>query len=1348
MEQLEIEKKDILENCEDIKHILSADDLSQIEVGDVNGLNEYGITVLQLAAITNNCDLINWLLKVEGIDINRKSSCSTGENTALHFAAKFNTRDALKALLSDSQVETNLTNADHETPLYYIQKYEAAEILTRDEEKELLLRKCENDEQNTSLHTVLMERKVSYSDVEKTGLLDINVENSYGITPLHLAAILDLVTIVKLMLGYNETIVDKQSSCRDQYTALQFAAKYGNLELMDVILQHRIDSSSSVNDNLDPMIDKEEAMSYCYEIIKPRLLECIKSKISSGCCNEEEFEKCLKVFEEITMKQDNIGQTQGSSLLFGTRLMELYILCREWNLVEHLRRRNGGLSSDFLHNTLRYPSVWINKGVATMCFEAAKAKGLECLALHSMADSIDKERVLLAEHIIKLFCSCKDDSDQAHKIHVEVMNTKMNLFYEKFNLGKSLFEKFVFKGIIDAAKNLFKKGARASSDILFVLLEQPVEDSRKESLFEIVLIENEEWVNAVNPATGFTLLHTAIKQDRTDVVEFLLSIESIDVNKRVHTDDGSEVGRTDTALHMSVKYGNEQIVKLLINNNADICLTDTFRKPFEIAVKNCVDKPVYKQIALLLFESHLQQNNATAAYMLKIVDCYTDSVNNYDDFVKSALKIFFRINRIRKLDKDHVELFEKLFYNYIEIKDYELVENFLQVSIRPQSGTLHHLVKHSVDEPHRFEEIKNVYELIVKYSVHFSYAMTLWEKQKKKVMDFERKQTAMVALLNDQFIMPDDGIERNVMEYACFVKAVDMVDVILNTEEVIKLDSKPFRDLYDATNLVPDTMRISSSTKTNPKIFPIATDYEDIVKDDTTVDEVYVRSPSRKSFLQILVEGSVSEEKDLAIAQLLDKEPFRSLTETYWIAYRRFNFVLLFLQIIYMGIFTSYLNPTSDQMQFNSTMSQNSCISNEWPEFRLSHTTVGTRRFFFIIWLSWPVFILCLEMLELIQILDDIRQKRNNYDGILNKIRDPRWDERTRNSMCKNRQVLKYFLAKLIFFIHVASEIWNRTIQHFSSIFNLVFAGVAFAWVAAYFHSGCIPAASYMRIIASVMIIGWINTLNYLNVLSQPVNNLLIMLKRIFAKELPVFLIVYIFFYIGFGFSNRIFQFLFENEDQSSDSGNVLFPLIFGISNLATDNNSIFNIDSLFNLETGFIYVYIGITLLVLSNLLIAMINQSYTELNQVSRLRMQYLRFHLIKKSLFLAKLFPCFHTTSKSTSDKFITFGKELSSNIYGNYKLHIDKLKHPRDKQNLTNLEIIKSNFEQNSSQINQLDNNMSQMTDRINDISGQLRAVQTSLDNVTKHNQRTDARRSWKHMSKKLKNVAELFDQTTV
>ena len=233
------------------------------------------------------------------------------------------------------------------------------------------------------------------------------------------------------------------------------------------------------------------------------------------------------------------------------------------------------------------------------------------------------------------------------------------------------------------------------------------------------------------------------------------------------------------------------------------------------------------------------------------------------------------------------------------------------------------------------------------------------------------------------------------------------------------------------------------------------------------------------------------------------------------------------------------------------------------------------------------------------------------------------------------------------------------------------------------------------------------------------------MLQRIFAKEFPAFLTVYVFFYLGFGFTYHIIN-QSQSDDGESHRSDSIFPAMFGIDNFAEEIVPVLNDESgKSNLEKGFIHIYIGITSLVLSNLLIAMINQSYTEINEVSDLQMQNLRLHLIRRHLWLSKIFPESVKGSSFDVPRFITFGKKIQyQDDVMQYYLIFERIDRAMNKSDISNTDILKLYIDKTNLKIIK---HFDQVEARLNDLQGMQEVI---LDKFKK----ADAKKKWNAVTK--------------
>ena len=349
------------------------------------------------------------------------------------------------------------------------------------------------------------------------------------------------------------------------------------------------------------------------------------------------------------------------------------------------------------------------------------------------------------------------------------------------------------------------------------------------------------------------------------------------------------------------------------------------------------------------------------------------------------------------------------YMNTSNVETRNLSSTFYKREFAPKERRCDILMDHSVEEPHKIEEIKGVYCLIVKY------ADNICRHQSRKiplpVSDAGRKNHTISELMNEKFKLEGSENEFTVMEYACKVQAGEMIEEILNTEDVFKWHDDVCESVYLVTNLVPETF---SKAETNPEkdsnkdsnedddIYDSDDDNCNVVKSEITEDLTPL-SPLKisdgTSFLELLIQCSNSDESDSRIAKLLNREPFRSLTENYIMQYWRFHVFLLMVHFLYMSLFTSYLTPTNDLMQVNSSLYQNSCAASNLPDLHLHHTTTSMKIFCICVWLFWPIFIIRLGLIETAQHLFEYIKSESNIVSVWQRLdaKDLRLELKVRN---------------------------------------------------------------------------------------------------------------------------------------------------------------------------------------------------------------------------------------------------------------------------------------------------------------------------------------------------------------
>lgn len=168
-------------------------------------------SVLALAAIENDIELVKLLLSYKDIDINKQ--CNNGK-TPLLLALHEKHFDIARELLEQDTIDVNRKDNHGLSPLL-------SALQTDNEIFDLLL---------------------AHKDI------DVNIKNNMGVTPLFYAAEKGLIELAKKMINHPDIDVNKITS---GYTPLTVAIISKNIEIVMCLLQHeRIDVNLFVLDNV------------------------------------------------------------------------------------------------------------------------------------------------------------------------------------------------------------------------------------------------------------------------------------------------------------------------------------------------------------------------------------------------------------------------------------------------------------------------------------------------------------------------------------------------------------------------------------------------------------------------------------------------------------------------------------------------------------------------------------------------------------------------------------------------------------------------------------------------------------------------------------------------------------------------------------------------------------------------------------------------------------------------------------------------------------------------------------------------------------------------------------------
>jgi ankyrin repeat protein len=199
---------------------------------DVNFPNEQGMTPLHVAVRDGLTETVKILLTVPDINVNRVSNNGW---TPLHIAARLGHADIADALLTMPSIDPNLVNSDGWSALHWAAWHGCTEVVT------VLLavpsiKINPIDGNNTSpLH---LAARNGHADIISILVslpeILVNALDNEQRTALHLATIYNHEAAVIALLHSQQ--IDVNLADRDNLTPLQWAARNGQVEILNVLL--------------------------------------------------------------------------------------------------------------------------------------------------------------------------------------------------------------------------------------------------------------------------------------------------------------------------------------------------------------------------------------------------------------------------------------------------------------------------------------------------------------------------------------------------------------------------------------------------------------------------------------------------------------------------------------------------------------------------------------------------------------------------------------------------------------------------------------------------------------------------------------------------------------------------------------------------------------------------------------------------------------------------------------------------------------------------------------------------------------------------------------------------------
>lgn len=218
---------------------------------DINKQDRDGRTALKLAAIKGHQNIVGCLLQ-SGADANIQNGAT--DETALHCAAGNGCITIVKMLL-DNGADLNIRDIDDSTPLFYAAYSGHADII-----KLLLEYKTGKSKEDVNVQNIYGSTPlhIASGDKEKVDVVrvliehgaNVNATDKHNSTPLHFATEYKNKNVVALLL---ENGANPNAESIGNYTPLHFAAKWEEMDIVDLLLSKAVEINIRSTHNLTPL---------------------------------------------------------------------------------------------------------------------------------------------------------------------------------------------------------------------------------------------------------------------------------------------------------------------------------------------------------------------------------------------------------------------------------------------------------------------------------------------------------------------------------------------------------------------------------------------------------------------------------------------------------------------------------------------------------------------------------------------------------------------------------------------------------------------------------------------------------------------------------------------------------------------------------------------------------------------------------------------------------------------------------------------------------------------------------------------------------------------------------------
>ena len=546
-------------------------------------------------------------------------------------------------------------------------------------------------------------------------------------------------------------------------------------------------------------------------------------------------------------------------------------------------------------------------------------------------------------------------------------------------------------------------------------------------------------------------------------------------------------------------------------------------------------------------------------------------------------------------------------------------------------GVLHEIVLESVKNPNKIDQLIGVYQTVVRNAV-------TWRDLEKDPIFLENRgcseyrrcmRETMVWLLTEH---SENHNKKDVLRYALDYGASAMFWQIINTKNVFRLDGTGHCELFDRSDGKNDENENKSETQNDDvkattksqedrywSVFDVTcftkhTMHESKSGESTSdCDERNLRyrgrteSRERMPLCSInlpsnddhaepsndVTRQAVDQETDISHnfdnpdsvsepylsylllafnhwrkSDILNMQPFKQLVKPYVELLRKCYIIFLLLQLIFIISFTATQMQTTCSLprMFNVPTMRCGSDSNNVTDIA-SPSNVGPQRSrFALLWLIWPAILIPAKMFTLVQRIKQVKTT-------------------------SEKQSQKPFVA--------AKDMISPTYEYRDtfqqSALSIIFSCSVVLWLFVYFISDTYEL--YIACTVLVLLFGWIANLEFVGVVSKNFNVFALVLNKIVAKDIPHFLLFFVFIVVGF---TCAVHFLLVSSCSPNEYWDTTFFSVlssaFGIGDFyeASMTDSTCAGASTKYLFEAMYFCYLCATMIILLNVLIAMMNNRY----------------------------------------------------------------------------------------------------------------------------------------------------------